>query len=63
MMTLELTPEEVVALRQLLHRALLHSGMEVLQVVGHFETKLRQGEQDVRPKPNGSAGVSASAVQ
>jgi hypothetical protein len=59
-MTLEFTQEEVAALRQLLHRALLHSGMDVLQAVGHFENKLREAEQASPPRANGGAVASAS---
>jgi hypothetical protein len=40
MITIETTEEEVLALRQLLHRAVLHSGLEVAEVAAFWNRKL-----------------------
>ena len=50
MITITLTLEEVVALRQLLHRAVLHSGMDAAQAACHFNQKLNEA---VPVKANG----------
>jgi hypothetical protein len=40
MMIIEATEEEIIALRQLLHRAVLHSGMEVAEAAAFWNRKL-----------------------
>ena len=50
MITIETTEEEIIALRQLLHRAVLHSGMEVAEAAAFWNRKLMA----VRWKSNGA---------
>lgn len=40
MITIHATPDEVAALHQLLHRAVLHSGMDVAEAALHWKQKL-----------------------
>ena len=37
---IEATEQEIVALRQMLHRAVLHSGMDVAEAAAHWNRKL-----------------------
>jgi hypothetical protein len=57
MITIETTPEELAALRQLLHRAVLHSGMQAAEAAVHWANKIAAAEnacveqaKDGRPK-------------
>ena len=55
MRTIEATDEEIAALHQLLHRAVLHSGMEVAEAALHWKRKLLAVTQEVLPKTNGAS--------
>jgi hypothetical protein len=43
--TIQATQEELLALRQLLHRAVLHSGMQAAEAAVHWHNKLNMAEQ------------------
>lgn len=53
MITIETTEEEVLALRQLLHRAVLHSGLEVAEVAAFWNRKLMAVQAEAQ-KGNGA---------
>ncbi len=57
MITLTLTEQEVIALRQLLHRALLHSGMDVAEAATHFNRRLSEAVPDAKPNGHDSAHI------
>jgi len=52
MITVPATPEELAALKQLLHRAVLHSGMEAADAAVHWMRKIQAAEV------NASTGLS-----
>jgi hypothetical protein len=49
MITIEATEEELLALRQLLHRAVLHSGMQAAEAAVHWSNKITVAEM-AKPK-------------
>lgn len=60
MPTIEATHEEIMALRQLLHRAVLHSGMDAAEAAAHWNRKLMETMQAPLPKANGPIQAQAS---
>ena len=56
MITITGTPEEFIALKQLLHRAVLHSGLEAADAAVYWMHKIVEAEQQhVARKGNGAA--------
>ncbi len=61
-MLIEASQEEITALRQLLHRACLHSGMDVAEVAVYWNNKLIAALQQTEEKPDGKVETNGSAL-
>lgn len=65
MITIEANAEEVAALRQLLHRAVLHSGMQAAEAAVHWSNKIAAAEAAAAPRSEDRKGngISVPAMQ
>ena len=60
MFIIEATKEEIDVLRQMLHRACLHSGMDVAEAAAHWNRKLVAASMPMPPeKANGQSDGKA----
>jgi hypothetical protein len=60
--TIEATEQEITALRQLLHRAVLHSGMDVAEAATHWNRKLMTATQLPPTRTNGAGAEKPETI-
>jgi hypothetical protein len=63
MIIVQFTEQEIAALRELIHRACLHSGMQVAEAAVTLTTKLNQAVESQQPplQANGAARAGLDA--